>query len=275
MRIFFLLLTSLSICSAQAQYWFGPKIGGHRTDFMYQNKEYSADTFHVNENYNFHVGAMLIYQASPKYAVQGEITYERIVKEVRDKEFVPPTYSKSNYNYLNVPFALRWNFGQEPTFFYVSGGPKISFLLGGSGEMYLDEFDEHRDGESIKYRMVFDRDKSDAVTTLAFPEANRVQFGLALGTGVYFDLISGGRLSLDVKYSFGHSNVGFNRNPDFNQFDGYSENFRYRQNVLSLSVAYLFEYDVKLQSKGMSTIKESKKKRKKWSFSWSYDFMCI
>lgn len=167
-----------------------------------------------------------------------------------------------NLNYLMIPFALRWNFGSEPTHIYVSGGPKISFLLGGSGRMELDEFDEFRGGEPLVYRLVFDQDKADGNTKLALTDVNRVQFGLAFGTGMYFDLRTGGRFSIDLRYAFGHSNVGFNQNASFNEFAGYSENFRYRQNVLSLSLAYLFEYDVELQSKGKSTIQKSNRDHK-------------
>ena len=79
---------------------------------------------------------MMIYQASEKYAVMAELIYERINRKVTEKEGSDiEVYSKSVYNYLSVPFSLRWDFGREPTYYYISGGPKISYWLGGTGEI--------------------------------------------------------------------------------------------------------------------------------------------
>lgn len=262
MRFLIAAIVYFGVYSASAQYWFGPKVGAQRTDFIYHNKEYKQDSFKIRADYGIHAGAMVIYQATDKYSVQGELLWERLTKLVTEKEDSNvPVYSKSNYNYLSVPFSLRWNFGGEPIHFYVGGGPKISYFLGGTGFLDLDEFDEGT-GEPKDYRFVFKQSKSDGVTKLAVPEINRIQYALTVSGGVYLDLVTGGRLSIDLRYSFGHSNVGFNNNRDF-VHNTYSENFRYRQNILSVSLAYLFEYDVKLQSKGMSTIDESNKKKRR------------
>lgn len=258
--VFLLLL----ITQANAQYWFGPKIGGQRTDFIYQEEDYKTDSFNVGEDYGMQFGLVMIYQATEKYAVHTELIYERINKEVTNKEDDDiPVFSQSTYNYLSIPLSLRWNFGREPTYYYISGGPKLSFWLGGSGEIYLDEFNESRaiDGP-LPYDFAFKQANGGDQNSRAIVEANRVQYGLQAGGGVYFDIATGGRLLFDLRYAFGHSNMGFNNNADFS-FETYQENFKYRNYSLSLSVAYLFEYDVELQKKGMSTIRDSNKRKRK------------
>lgn len=264
MRFTLLILIFFCWFQSNAQYWFGPKVGLQRTDFIYQDDEYKKDsTFDIGADYGFHAGGVIIYQVDDRYAVHGELLWERLTKLVTEKEGEPvPIYSKSNYNYLSVPFSFQINLGRGPVHLYAGIGPKISYFLGGTGLLDLDEFDE-ASGEPKDYRFVFKQQKSDGVTRLAVPEANRWQFSLTANAGTFLDLQGGGRLSIDLRYSFGHSNVGFNDNPDFNDFVGYSENFRYRQNILSLSLSYLFEFDVAEQSKGMSTLEDSNKKKKK------------
>ncbi|MFH6981804.1 outer membrane beta-barrel protein [Marinoscillum luteum] len=263
-KYFIVVFYLLCWTGANAQYWFGPKVGGHRTDFVYQESTYKSDSFDVSTDYGLQGGVMMIYQASEKYAVMAELIYERINRKVTEKEGSDiEVYSKSVYNYLSIPFSLRWDFGREPTYYYISGGPKLSYWLGGTGEIYLDELNESRtlDGP-LPYKFEFSQRKGDIPNHRAVPQANRFQYGLQVGAGVYFDVATGGRVLVDLRHSFGHSNMGFNGNPNFS-FDTYQENFRYRNYTLSLSVAYLFEYDVQLQRKGMSTIKESNKPKKK------------
>ncbi|MFY0608261.1 MAG: PorT family protein [Cyclobacteriaceae bacterium] len=259
-----LIVFSLFAISANAQYWFGPKVGLHRNDFIYQESNYKSDSFDVKSNYNGQYGVVLVYQATEKYAVHGELYYERLNKKVTNKDGSDiPVYSKTNFNYLSLPFSLRWNFGREPTHFYIAGGPKLSLWLGGSGEILLDEFSEDKTVEGpLDYKMRFTSNRSDRGNNYrTIAEANILQYGLQVSSGVYFDVVSGGRVLLDVRYSFGHSNMGFNNNPDFS-FDEYTEDWEFRNYTLSVSLAYLFEYNVALQRKGASTNKISKKSKR-------------
>lgn len=248
---------------AQAQFWFGPKGGANRNDFIYQSENY-LDTFQVEPSYSFEVGGVLIYQASDMFSVQTELYYERTKRslESNDLSSVEVTSNTAN-SFLSAPALFRVSFNRGPTHYYVSGGPKVRMWLGGSGRISTDSNDEFVEGDEVWNRLVYNQRNSNTINEVyAVPDANRVQFALVAGGGVYFDLYFGGRLLVDFKYTFGHSNMGFNNNPDF-KFIDYTENFRYRSNTLSLSLAYLFEYDVKGARKGMSTIKASNKNKKK------------
>ncbi len=259
----FLFLSLVCFCTvAHGQYWFGPKGGIQRTDFIYQDSKYKSDSFEVSSDYSGQFGLVLIYQASEKYAVHAELNYERLNKQVTNKdEDEIPIFSKTRFHYLTIPFSLRWNFGREPVHFYVAGGPKLSYWLGGSGEILLDEFNEARTVDApIPYSLHFRQSKGGDSDKRSIVEANRLQYGLQVSTGVYFDIVTGGRLLVDLRYSFGHSNMGFNDNSDFT-FETYEENFEFRNYSLSISLAYLFEYNVALQRKGSSTNKLSKKSK--------------
>jgi len=260
--IIFFLVLSLGI---KAQYWFGPKVGGHRTDFIYQNAEYKSDSFDINYDLGAKYGFTIIYQATEKYAVQGDLSFIRVNKELKNSSNNDIlTISNLNMNYLSLPMSFRFNFGGVPVHYYLSGGPVLNFWLNGSGEIYLDEFNEARtiDGP-IPYKIVFNQSKGGESNQRAIVSANRVQYGLQFGFGSYFDLMSAGRFLIDFNYIFGHSNMAFNNNPDFNQFESYSENFEFRNNTLSVSLAYLFLYDPVLNKRGRSNNSLTRDQQKK------------
>lgn len=262
MRIFFLLVAGFSVYSTQAQYWWGPKFGGNRSEFVYQSSTY-LDSFSVKPSYNIEAGIVGIYQASNMYSVQSELLFEQVKKELRNKDFNEiEAFSRSTNNFLSIPITFRISLGKEPVHYYLSGGPKLRYWLGGNGMIDVPDGDEFVEPPKEYKRLVFNQERSQtAENVYAVPGANRLQFALVAGGGFYLDLVTGGRLQFDVRYTFGHSNMGFDGNPDFTFID-YAESYRYRNNTLSISLAYLFEFDVELQSKGMSTIKESNRSRK-------------
>ena len=124
---------------------------------------------------------------------------------------------------------------------------------------------DNLDPQPIEYRATFNSGKDNGEDILLVSEPNRLQFGLTFGAGAFFDLISGARLMIDLRYAFGHSNFGFD-NPNDSWFvyedDQYVESFEYSLNTLSVSVAYLFEYDAQLKRRGKSTNPKSNKRKK-------------
>lgn len=249
--------------SASAQYWFGPKGGVNRNQFIYQSETY-LDSFEVKPAYSFEVGGVFIYQASDMFSVQLELFYERMKKSLKDKEQAGIDITSNTANsFISAPALFRVSFGGEPIHYYLSGGPKIRYWMGGSGTISLDQFDEFGEGDRVWNRLAFKQKNSDVINHVyAVPNGNRIQYALVAGGGMYFDLRFGGRLLLDFKYTFGHSNMGFDGNPDF-EYQQYEELFSYRNNTMSLTASYLFEYDAKGARKGMSTIKASNKNKKK------------
>jgi len=67
------------------------------------------------------------------------------------------------------------------------------------------------------------------------------------------------RIMLDLRYSFGHSNMAFNRGSDLGQLFAYDENLEYTHQMMMVSVAYLFGYDIQAKKKGKSTSRVNSK----------------
>lgn len=254
MKIFAFCVFLATGTFAHAQFWFGPKIGGHRVDHIYQDPEYKADTVRVVPDYNFQGGFIFHYTGDDRFSFRTEIVYERISRRVTNRDAIPIDSRMTN-NFLSIPLQLRMSFNRGPVHYYVNGGPKISYWMSGNGFIDLDEFlDDSVD--PIDYNIVFRESKKTRENQLAFPGANRLQYALTAGAGAYLDLAAGGRLEIDFRYSFGHSNMGFNNNPDL-RFSEYYDNLRFRNNMLSIAIAYMLEYNAQLKRKGASTNSKS------------------
>ncbi len=240
---------------AFGQYWFGPTAGAHLTDHSYQLSTYN-DEYEVKPNTNFHVGAQFFYTANNTYSVFSELLYERIGKEVNNIPAVTsPALSKSQYHFLSIPLNLRVNFAVPGTLIklYGGGGIKLSYWLGGRGSVSLEEFDEFfPEGYELEYKMRFRQSRADGFETLANVDANRLQYALQLGAGLTVDITDHSRVVADFRFTFGHSNMGFNGSPDF-EWSEYYENFEYRHHVYAISLGYIMEYNAQLARKGKST----------------------
>ena len=164
-----ILLVSLFLAciSVQAQYWFGPKIGFNYIDHVYQESSYERDSFDVDKNWNFQAGVAVAYTATSRYSVYGEITYERIGKKVTDKLTGGQIVKTEMTNhFISIPVMLRVTLGKVPFHYYVNGGPRLSYWLGGNGTQNLDEFeeflvDENGDPLTVNYRITFNSSQSN------------------------------------------------------------------------------------------------------------------
>ncbi|MEQ6165578.1 MULTISPECIES: porin family protein [unclassified Ekhidna] len=277
----------LSICavmvitaSSFGQYWFGPKVGVSYIDHVYQEKAYESDSFDVASNVNWQAGFAVSYTASDMYAVYGELLYERVHKDLTDKQTGGELVKAQMTNhFISAPIMLRITLGKVPFHYYVNGGPRLAYWVGGKGTHDLAAFDEFPpvtddDGNPlpVDYTLKFDSDNAspDDFSTAYVSKPNRFLFGLTVGGGLYFDIQGGSRLQIDFRYTWQHSNMATNSSDDTNlirgssgDLDYYRENMEYYHNFATIGVAYLFSYDANLKRKGRSTSKESNKRKKK------------
>ncbi|WP_370090372.1 outer membrane beta-barrel protein [Ekhidna sp.] len=270
-----ILLPSLTY----SQYWFGPKVGVSYIDHVYQDKTYEKDSFNVSPNLNWQAGFALAYTASDMYTVYGELLYERTHKTVKDIETDGEReHAEMTNHFISAPIMLRVTLGRVPFHYYVNGGPRLAYWVGGKGTFFPSDDEEFwplLDDDSnplpLDYKLKFNSANASPgdFTTAYVSEPNRFQFGLTVGGGMYFDIQGGGRLQLDFRYTWQHSNMATNTSKDTNLIRGssgdadyYRENLEYYHNIATIGIAYMFSYDSNLRRKGKSTSKESNKKKK-------------
>jgi hypothetical protein len=261
MKLFHYLLLAFFCITANhvnAQYWIGLKGGPSFITHDYQYEDYK-DSFNIEDNYNFHMGVIMTYLASQRFAVTTELNYERRSRVLSNLPIIVDTASSIlNTHYLTAPILLQINFGSSPLAFYVNAGIKLNYLLAGNGSLYTSGIGLFTDGQAKDYKLVFDESETES-DQRSINDANRMQYGLSAGTGFYLDVLGGGRVLVDFRYNFSHSNLGFNGSQDF-AFSGesYYENFEHRNHSITLSVGYLLYYNSQLKRKGSSTAKVEK-----------------
>ena len=256
-KYFFVLVFFSLIGRLNAQYWFGPKIGFQKTDYIYEDMEYK-DTYDISTDYNYHGGIAVTYLASRQYSVHGELNYEKYQKDLTNRPEFESVTSKSVNHFLSLPLLLRFNYEISPVMFYLNGGVKLSYWISGNGHLG-GHFLEEGAFPTRDYKVIFEEQESFDNTRPYLENPNRFQYSLVLGTGMYFHIVNNSHIMVDLRYSFGHSNMGSNGSFDFD-FDTYEENFEYRHNTLSLSLGYMLELNVESLMRGKSTFKSKKKK---------------
>ncbi|UXP31857.1 PorT family protein [Reichenbachiella agarivorans] len=263
--------------SGYAQFWFGPKVGGQLLTPRYQ-EEARKDSFNTTSKVNWHAGIALDYSTKNNFEVHTELTYVRVNNRSRSTSAYETSLSagglggqyvdsKTTNHFISAPLMARLVFFKDSKIMLMAQvGPRLSYWLGGTGNLRTDELQEN-DRDEIKYDVKFmDLTQEELVEAnepnkFIVSKPNRLQYALDFGFGTIFEFSPTSRLILDAKYSFGHSNMAFNEG---NKLDGgglYKEDLEYRTNMLVVSVAYMYGYDVMLRRKGKSTMKVKYKRK--------------
>ena len=191
-----------------------------------------------------------------------ELLYEKAKRQVKSTPDTIMINSRFTYHFITAPVMFRIQFGRTPIRYYVNAGPQFRFWAAGKGIITADELFENFESGTVKYKISFkDPSEEQPENKYFVPNPNRIQYAFLLGGGVVLDLFNRSqRLMIDGRYAFGHSIMAFNRGTESSQLSSYGENFEFRDNTITLSLAYLFGFDPVDVRKGSSTIKAKKLK---------------
>ncbi len=239
------------LCSSQimAQHLLvGPKAGIQTTRAFYSQKEYYED-YKSRPALAYHVGAVLNVKVSELFSLQTEALYNQTAKRLKGTDHY--SVNTERYHNLSVPLLLRTSFGNGQQRYYFNIGPNISYWLGGSGRIKIPELLEGEDTEELAYKIKFGEKTSYEPNAFYVNHPNRLQFGLDLGGGVMVPLMDK-FLMVDIRYTWAHTYM-VKENAPYTNFIFFEDDLRYTNHVLSLSVAYLFDLDVRtMLTKGKS-----------------------
>jgi len=259
--LFLVILGLLTMSKLYGQFWVGPKFGGQLATHNYQSKT-RLDSFDIKSDFNFHAGIAIDYQTEGRFGVHTEITYLRMGTQVVNKDMTAAgalldiVDSRATHHFLTAPMLARVVFGTGQLKFFVNAGPRLSYWLGSSGNIEADELIEAGEMD-IDYKVVYGSfNEFIGESNIQIIESpNRLQYALDIGGGIMFDISEEQRIMLDLRYSFGHSNMAFNEGNSLADLAEYQEDMEYRSNMFMFSVAYLIGYSPSMQKKGKSSIK--------------------
>lgn len=245
--LFFYLFIGLT---AEAQILrVGPKGGIQLTRSIYEDSDFQKNYQRI-PTLAFHAGMAMNVKVSDIFSLQTEWLYEESRKHIEDR--VLPEWQKETYRYLSLPVLLRVSLPAGYNEFFFNAGPRISYWLSGQGEIMHGEVLDF-EMETLKYQMIFSGNGDDR--SYFINDANRFQLGLDFGIGAIFPMGSQS-LMVDIRYSVGHTNM-VKRDVKYLPLAFYDDNLQHSQQMLSLSLSYLFNLDFhELSTKGKSTGKQ-------------------
>lgn len=171
----------------------------------------------------------------------------------------------ATYHFIDAALLLRRSFkfylGKNvPADWFFNVGPHISYWLNGKGHL------GSRDADGTAYDIKFVNSGTGDITdfnTVYMVDANRWLFGIDMGIGMTAPIRSTQRVMTELRFTWGHTNYGQIRTANYPSWSGFTDkNMRANEKVLSLTLAYMWDFNVQESRKGHST-KDKEVKRKK------------
>ena len=225
----------------------GPTIGAQLSRPYYDNRDYSK-VYVPGYGLSFQAGGVLQIKASDYFALHTELLYRQVSKRTKGTDNY--TISRDTYNYLSAPILLRGSIPVGQWEVYLNGGPSISYWLGGHSYLRHSELIEMEVYE-LDHRIAFRETPTEDLFNepLYVNNANRIQLGLELGSGVMVPL-NGRYLMVDLRYRWGHTNMA-KPDSEYTTLIFYDDDLSFATHSWAVSLAYLIEFDlVKLTRKG-------------------------
>jgi Outer membrane protein beta-barrel domain len=153
------------------------------------------------------------------------------------------------------PFNLKQNI---PAKWFLNSGPHISYWMGGKGKIGTTKLQE--------YTIVFEPMPVQPPGTGAdfdkmyYSGINRWLFGVDIGVGFIAPLRRKQKIMAELRFTSGHTFFGDTNSAQWRTL-GFSDNLRANEKFLTLSAAYIFEFNLKEGKMGKST-KDKEMKRK-------------
>jgi hypothetical protein len=258
----FLLFISMflifNLASAQ-KYSLGLRAGGTLNWASFRDKD-QKDTFSIEPNTGFAIGALIGFPLKKNYSVIIEGGFAQKGRTLKDNS---PVENHSTYQFVDGSLLLRkaykFQLGESiPAEWFFNIGPEVEYWLSGDGYFTAG-------GPKYRYQIEFDKVPNGDRSVLYYNSANRLLFGLVLGVGMKAPLKNNTAISAELRFVSGHTNLG-NNNYEYPTREWYAsmlnyhDTLRMNMKVISLSVAYTYDFDKQESRKGKSTLKKKMKR---------------
>jgi hypothetical protein len=246
-----------STATAQ-KYSLGIRAGGTANWASFRDK-YQKDTFSVKPSTGFTIGGLVGFPLKNNYSVIIEGGFSQKSRTLKD----PLLTNHSTYKFVDGTLLLRKAYKFElgpniPSEWFFNIGPEVGYWLSGNGYLTAG-------GPKYRYQIEFDKTPDGDLKYLYYNDANRLFFGLVLGVGFKAPLKNKSFLSTELRFVSGHTDLGLNHyqyppREWYSSILNYVDTLKMNLKVVSLSVAYTFDFDKVESRKGKSTLKKQLKK---------------
>lgn len=235
----------------------GFRAGGSFNWASFRDKD-QKDTFSVKASPGFTIGTLVGFPLKNNYSViieggfsqKGRVLKEGLLENHATYRFVDGS--------LLLRKAYKFQLGDNiPAEWFVNIGPEVGYWLSGKGYFTAG-------GAQYPYQVEFDNVPDGDMNFLYYNSANRLFFALILGVGFKAPLKNNTAITTELRFISGHTNLGNNKyeyppREWYSSLLNYNDTLRMNLKVISLSVAYTFDFDRVESRKGKSTIKKKLK----------------
>ncbi|HMQ00497.1 MAG TPA: porin family protein [Cyclobacteriaceae bacterium] len=257
MKILKFLLVGLIISplalSAQ-KFQVGPRIGPLLSFNNFGDNE-ARESFDTFIKPGFIAGVMVGFPLKDNFSFVVDANY---AQKGRTLLFYERAWKNSvTHNHLEGSMLVRKAFDFEfskgvPGKAFVNIGPNVSYLLGGSGSVSTVAVTQ-------RYTIVFNELPTADFTKMYYNNFNRWMFGLDVGAGFSAPVSKDHQLLTELRFLFGHTYFG-QEDSSYIDLLGFIDNMKANYRVISISLTYVIEQDLKNNRKGKSTLNRRLKK---------------
>jgi hypothetical protein len=256
---FILVISSLYSYPTQAQkFSIGAKAGVLLT---YPNFADAID--HQNTTSfvkpGFSAAGLIIFPLKKDYSFQSEAGFSQQGRKVKFTN-IGTHYNNSTYYFADFAMGLRKTFPLKikknvASNWFASIGPNINYWMGGKGKIDTDH------GIRQDYKMVFDSASYAGYDKMLITNANRWLFGLNLGFGFNATTLRNQKIMTEFRVTWGQTYLGKSNSASLNLpiFQTEQQSLKFNLKVISLSVAYIFDKDLRKAQAGKSDLKKRQK----------------
>lgn len=246
----------------------GFKGGGSLNMAQFGEKE-DKTNFTTKVKAGYSVGAFISFPVNNNVVFLVEGGYS---KKGRKIKFNDDTWTNTTtYDMMDLSMCLRRSFSFHlkenlPVDWFFNIGPEINYIMSARGNIKIE-------GPGYDYSIRFSNDSIQDFHYMNYMHANRWLLGIGLGVGFKFPITSNQHMTVELRYISGHTYLGkkgtglVTTNPDqgysYINILGYDDTLKTNIKTVSLTIAYIFDFDIQKGRMGKSTLDKFIKRKKR------------
>jgi hypothetical protein len=246
--------------SAGAQeFSLGIKAGPLVTRSVIADK-FDREDFSQKNKYGFMAAGLIIFPLKSNYSFETEVGFSQRGRKILSQG---DTWTNSaTYYFLDASMLLRRTFPLRirknvPMLWFANLGPNISYWLGGHGKIGVTQLQSY---DIVFGPMPVEPSEPD-FDKMYLTNVNRWLFGVNIGVGFIAPLKKSRKLLTELRFTSGHTFYGKTTSASWRTL-GFTDNLRANEKFLSLSVAYISDFNLREAKKGKSTLDKKIRRQK-------------
>ena len=230
----------------------GPK-AGLQVQTPRDLRENLSENIQINPTLGFNVGGIMNYKVTERFSLQTELAYVQRSRNL-DGGINDMYQNRSTYHFIELPVLCRVTYEQRGWSWYFNAGGNFSYWLSGDGSLYSYEFVDYGIFTPAPYDIRFEPKPQgyDPEYAVYLEQPNRIQLGIDLGFGFYFDIAEKQYFNLDFRYTLGQSWMAIDKPFDMNIYEQ-KEDLRHTFHTLAVNLGWIFDFDPMDSRKGKSS----------------------